>query len=76
MEILKLKTGDVIQILGISEDLTEVDSQLTLTSTPVLVGNEINIEFTYPSGKVGDYSLPVELESDVLVLYHLSPSYN
>lgn len=60
MEVLKLNTGDVIQILGISEDQTECDDNLTLTSTPALFNDTIVISFTYPTEMHGECHLPVE----------------
>jgi hypothetical protein len=74
-EILKLKTGDVILIEGVSEDYQQVHSPLTLSSTPILSGDHIQLNFTFPSGAEGEDALYMDLISDVTILYHLSPSY-
>ena len=65
LQLLNLSIGTVIKVLGISERCEEVDDVLVLIETPVIIGNEIIIYVTQPSGIATHITTPIELIDDI-----------
>lgn len=67
--ILNLKIGDKIRILGLSEVVgQDWDDDLVLIQTPVLYEDVIKLTFTYPSGKEAYEEVYVDLIEDITIL--------